>query len=104
MRRHSGLFLLMSWMVVFFSCCYVNLAVANGSALQPVDAQTQASAIAKGAKLWADNCARCHRMRNPRELTAHAWHVVVTHMRIRAGLTGQDADAILNYLDAAASK
>ncbi|MCZ6671661.1 MAG: cytochrome c [Verrucomicrobia bacterium] len=52
----------------------------------------------KGAALWANTCVRCHNMRDPNELTDKQWKVAVSHMRIRAGLTGQDARDILAFL------
>lgn len=56
------------------------------------------AAFARGAKAWADNCGRCHNMRDPKELRDDQWKPVVTHMRIRAGLTGQEASDILLFL------
>lgn len=63
--------------------------------------QPPAGDPARGAKAWADNCARCHNMRDPREFTDGQWQVIVTHMRLRGGLTGQDARDILAFLQAA---
>ena len=54
--------------------------------------------MARGAKAWSDNCARCHNMRDPKEFRDDQWHVIVSHMRMRAGLTGQDARDILTFL------
>ena len=54
--------------------------------------------IRQGAKTWADNCARCHNLRNPRELRDDQWITTVFHMRIRAGLTGQQARDVLSFL------
>lgn len=53
---------------------------------------------ARGATEWANNCARCHNMRSPSEQTDDIWHVIVSHMRVRAGLTGQQTRDILAYL------
>lgn len=52
----------------------------------------------KGLKTWKNTCSRCHEMRDPKEYTDKQWKTVVTHMKIRAGLTGQDARDILKYL------
>jgi cytochrome c1 len=54
--------------------------------------------FARGAKLWADRCSSCHNMRDPKDLTDSEWEATVTHMRIRAGLSGQDARDILAFL------
>ncbi len=52
----------------------------------------------RGVKAWGDNCSRCHNMRDPKEFRDDQWKSIVTHMRVRAGLTGQDARDILVFL------
>lgn len=54
--------------------------------------------FARGAKSWSENCARCHNMRDPKEFRDDLWKPIVTHMRVRAGLTGQDARDILFFI------
>lgn len=56
------------------------------------------AAFARGAKAWADNCARCHNMRDPKEFRDDLWRPIVAHMRVRAGLTGQEERDILLFL------
>lgn len=56
------------------------------------------AAFARGAKSWAQNCARCHNMRDAKEYRDDQWKVIVNHMRVRAGLTGQEARDILLFL------
>lgn len=56
------------------------------------------TAFARGAQAWADTCARCHAMRDPKSESDRDWQVVVTHMRLRAGLDGAQADDILAFL------
>lgn len=52
----------------------------------------------KGAQLWAANCSRCHNLRSPKDYTDEQWKPVIYHMRIRAGLTGQETRDIIEYL------
>ena len=54
--------------------------------------------FANGAKTWADNCARCHNMRDPKSLRDDQWRAAVAHMRVRAGLTGEEAENVLVFL------
>jgi cytochrome c5 len=56
--------------------------------------------FAAGAKSWADNCARCHNMRDPQDLRDDQWITTAFHMRLRAGLTGQQTRDILTFLQA----
>ncbi len=54
--------------------------------------------FARGAKSWADNCSRCHNMRDPKELRDDQWRAAMMHMRVRAGLTGAETEDILKFL------
>ncbi|VAW79737.1 Cytochrome c, class I [hydrothermal vent metagenome] len=54
--------------------------------------------FAKGSLAWAENCARCHNIRSANELRDDQWLTTVFHMRVRAGLTGQEARDILTFL------
>jgi mono/diheme cytochrome c family protein len=54
--------------------------------------------FAKGAQTWADNCSRCHNMRDPKDLRDDQWITTVFHMRTRAGLTGQQTRDIITFL------
>ncbi len=51
-----------------------------------------------GSALYADNCGRCHSERYPTERTDKHWKTIMMHMRVRAQLTGTDANKILEYL------
>lgn len=51
-----------------------------------------------GAKAWADNCTRCHNLRDAKELRDDQWITTSFHMRIRGGLTGQETRDILTFL------
>lgn len=54
----------------------------------------------RGAKSWSENCGRCHNIRDPQDLRDDEWVTSISHMRIRAGLTGQEARDILAFLQA----
>ena len=56
---------------------------------------------ARGSKVWAENCTRCHNMRSPDDLTDEQWITSAFHMRIRAGLTGQETRDIITFLQSA---
>ena len=75
-------------------------------AIIPVNAQTypEPGNFAKGAQTWSDNCSRCHNMRDPKDLRDDQWITTVYHMRIRAGLTGQQTRDILTFLQQSNNK
>jgi len=54
----------------------------------------------RGAMEWVNNCNRCHNVRDPKELRDDQWISTVYHMRIRAGLTGQQVRDIITFLQA----
>jgi|TARA_R110002074_G_scaffold142621_1_gene289262 mono/diheme cytochrome c family protein len=58
----------------------------------------------KGAKAWAENCARCHNMRSPSDLRDDQWVTTAFHMRLRGGLTGQETRDILTFLQSSNAK
>lgn len=64
------------------------------------NAKAEEADLAYGAKAWADTCVRCHNLRDPSEFSDYEWKPIMTHMRIRAGLTGQDSRAILAFIQA----
>jgi cytochrome c5 len=51
-----------------------------------------------GSELWSQTCNRCHNARSPDSYNANEWATVMTHMRIRGYLTGQEQRAILEFL------
>lgn len=58
----------------------------------------EAGDFAQGSKTWSENCMRCHNMRSPTDLRDDQWVTTVFHMRVRAGLTGQETRDILTFL------
>jgi hypothetical protein len=64
--------------------------------------ETQATMAPKGgAQIWAENCMRCHNMRSPSSYSDTEWEVSVHHMRVIAGLTGEQQRAITEFLKSA---
>lgn len=53
---------------------------------------------ARGVVSWGQNCTRCHEMRDPAEFRDDMWRPIMSHMRLRAGLTGQQQRDILAFL------
>jgi cytochrome c5 len=51
-----------------------------------------------GAELWAQTCNRCHNPRSPDSYSPHEWAIIMTHMRVRGYLTGDEQRAILGFL------
>lgn len=56
--------------------------------------------VARGAKAWANTCARCHNVRAPKEFGDASWDTIVAHMRVVGPIPGQDARDIAAFLKA----
>ena len=68
---------------------------------QQTEAQASSKVVAKGgAQLWAENCMRCHNIRDPKSYSDAQWSVAMRHMRMRANLTANEHDKILKFLQA----
>jgi mono/diheme cytochrome c family protein len=67
-------------------------AYALGNAL------TGQANLTAGANEWANNCARCHNLRSSSEFSANHWQAIMMHMRIQAGITGQEARNIYAFI------
>ncbi len=64
----------------------------------------EAGNFSNGSKVWAQNCNRCHNMRGPKELRDDQWISTAYHMRLRAGLTGQETRDVITFLQASNTK
>ena len=88
-----------------YSVLAVSVLAISLSAQQPAPEPAKAQGdFIRGASLWANTCARCHNMRDPQELNDKKWEISLTHMRLRAGLTGQDSRDILAFLQQSNNK
>ena len=54
-----------------------------------------------GAQLWAEQCQRCHNVRSPSSYSSAQWDVAMLHMRVRANLTPEQHQKILEFLKSA---
>ena len=57
------------------------------------------SLIAEGARLYSENCGRCHNARPASDYTKREWSVVMPHMREKAHMTGKEALAVEAFID-----
>jgi mono/diheme cytochrome c family protein len=64
----------------------------------------EAGNFTQGSKVWAENCNRCHNMRGPKELRDDQWVSTAFHMRLRAGLTGQETRDVITFLQGSNTK
>ena len=51
-----------------------------------------------GARIYNQNCARCHNPRAAQEFTEEEWSVIMPHMRHAAHLTGEETRSVEMFL------
>ncbi len=51
-----------------------------------------------GRKLYADHCGGCHNLHLPKEYDAAGWNHQVDEMQVRAKITNEEKELILQYL------
>ncbi len=90
LRRPNASLVLRALLVVVLAA---TSAAANEAEKAPPD-------LARGARLYSDNCGRCHNARGPAEYSDAHWPLIVTHMRVIAGLPGEQARTIEAFLRA----
>lgn len=56
--------------------------------------------VRRGTRLWSVYCARCHHATPASAYSPAQWDTIMLHMRSRASLTGEDATAIVKFLQA----
>ena len=54
--------------------------------------------VGEGAKVYSENCGRCHNARPAEEYSKKEWSVVIPHMRAKAHMTGKEALAVEAFL------
>ena len=85
--------------VAMTQAVFLSLSMSMGMTLLS-NVKAEEPDVAYGAKAWSETCVRCHNLRDPSEFSDYEWKPIMTHMRIRAGLTGQDTRAILAFIQA----
>ena len=80
-----------NYLIIALVALLSGLLVERSSAQDP-------NIVAEGARLWANNCVRCHNARSPLERNDREWLTIVNHMRARANLTKTESAAITAYL------
>lgn len=80
----------LTFVLTLIACLAVMLVI-------PTEVLTQGKELS-GAEVYSANCGKCHSERYPSERTDDEWQLIVSHMRVRAGLTAKEARAVLEYL------
>ena len=86
--------------VVTLCFCLALAAWPNDKSGKP-KAPSEAPRV-EGEQVYKSNCTRCHN--TPPTLTERQARIVVRHMRVRANIPAEQADAVLQYLSESAQR
>lgn len=67
-------------------------------AAAPLGAVEAGQESARGAKVYAENCGRCHQIPDPASRDAKAWRPIALHMRMLADLSAEEQHVVLVFL------
>ena len=79
------------------SACMFAAGLAAEDAAPSAAAQNAVQA-AMGAKVYAENCTRCHEAPDPATRDARAWRSISLHMRMFADISKQEQQELLAFL------
>jgi len=82
-------------MVLFILGLIFAVVIINSCA--PTAAITQK----QGVQLWGENCQRCHNAPSPTVYDDKQWEAVGVHMQIRANLTKDEVEKVIDFLKSA---
>ena len=83
------------------SGCHNSKGTSEQSTIEAVGTVGEEQPVKGGAQVWAQNCMRCHNLRQPHERSDREWEAIVFHMRVRANLTAEEHRLIVEFLKAA---
>lgn len=76
----------------------LNIIVVALFAIMGQSCVSQQVSEKSGVQLWGENCTRCHDAPSPSEYNRGRWAVIGKHMQVRANLTKNETDKIIEYL------
>ena len=78
---------------------YLSMFIITGLFILGGCATTRSVGSAKsGAQLWGENCSRCHNAPSPSSFSDFEWETIGIHMRVRANLTEEETNKIIEFL------
>jgi len=82
----------------YFRCLAALSIMFVGTQLVLAEHASDPELIAKGAKLYSENCGRCHNPRPASDYSKKEWSVVMPHMREKAHMTGKESLAVEAFI------
>ncbi len=77
---------------------FLYLVVTFSTYLTSFPVLAELNPVAEGARLFNDNCSRCHNARPAQEFSEREWSVIMPHMREKAHLSGSETLAVEAFI------
>jgi len=91
---------LMAIMLLAAACGTKKTAVAETPAAGKETKATELTpALAEGKNLYENNCAKCHKLFEPKKFTKEEWTPILVKMGKKAKLDDTQMASITNYID-----
>lgn len=83
---------------ILLGMIFLGLSSSWAGEAPTAEEQKKAGLFLKGAKLWPNYCGNCHNPRGPSDRSPVDWDLIMMHMRARANMPADAAEAVLEYL------
>ncbi|MEO8238662.1 MAG: cytochrome c [Flavobacterium sp.] len=92
-------FILAAITFFMFSCgTQKNTPVAAAQPSETANAVALTPELAEGQTLYSNNCAKCHKLFEPKKFTQEEWHPILVKMQKKAKLDDVQMASITNYI------
>ena len=86
------------FVAVFLVTILIGLSSSWAGEAPADEQQKRTQLFLTGVKLWPNYCGNCHNSLGPSNRSPADWDLVMMHMRARANIPPDAAEAILEYL------
>ena len=76
-----------------------NTPVAAVQPAETVKAVALTPELAEGQNLYSNNCAKCHKLFEPKKFTQEEWHPILVKMQKKAKLDDVQIASITSYIN-----
>ena len=84
--------------IAFLSSILFSCATKSNVPTTEVKKVVSETDIAEGKNLYENNCAKCHKLYEPKEFSASEWKPIVRSMQKKAHLSDEEGQKIYAYV------
>lgn len=89
MKRFAWL----GWVFVIVCSCAPRVVTPAAEATKGLTPE-----LAEGKVLFRENCAKCHRLKDPNKYTADEWRPILMRMQKKARISDEEREKIYHYV------